>query len=121
MIDGDNASGWVVQDGIGLAASRRMTLSPSSGYPGIDITATITGMPASKSHDIQWDGVKIASFTTNSSGGATVKFKAPASFEGTHELRAICGVARAYKNFDITSRVALAPKSGAVVQPSRRL
>ena len=46
------------------------------------MTATFSGLPASKSHDVQWDGVKIASFTTDSQGRATVIDQGAAESEG---------------------------------------
>jgi hypothetical protein len=110
----DSATGWVIQDGIALIESRKMSISPTSGPVKTQITATFSGMPASKQHNIQWDGAKVISFTTNSSGKATVKFNAPESPKGSHVARGIRGVASASANFTVTPRITTDPTSAKV-------
>jgi hypothetical protein len=112
VIASDNSSGWVIQDGIALAERRKLTLSQTTGPVGRRMTATFSGMPASKSHQVQWDGVTIASFTTDSSGRATVEIKAPPSPKGSRLVRGIRGVARAYARFEITPWIGATPRTG---------
>lgn len=115
----DNATGWVVQEGIALVSSRRLTLSSTSGPVGRLLTATISGMPVNQAHEVQWDGVLVATFNTNSTGGATIQFKAPPSIKGKRTVVAVRGVAKANASYTVQPRIWVSPNSGKTGESAR--
>lgn len=109
----DNATGWVVQQGIELVAPRRHRLSRTSGETGVLVTGTLTGMPRNRTVNLTWDGAPLNSVTTNNFGEATTSFRVPLGTKGEHLVRAVVGRARAYARFSIVPRIGLMPRTAA--------
>ena len=96
-----------------------ITLSPSSGVPGEEITVT-GNLTADKWVDIYYyldtaDRIRVAEARTTSAGTFEVTFTVPQSYRGVHEVHAYIGPNLQHrKDFRVTSALTVTPLDGQV-------
>ncbi|MGC8725892.1 MAG: OmpL47-type beta-barrel domain-containing protein [Thermoplasmata archaeon] len=107
-------------------AAAAMSVSPTSGIVGTSVTVSMTGLTASTTYNLymkdsagdQVGGNPIATFTSSSTGAATVIFSIPPATEGTATIFITQGgysatrVASTY--FAVSTSLSVSPSSGNV-------
>jgi len=110
----DNATGNSA--GTKFTVKSLITLNPSSGPVGTEVTVTGTGFKPNVQIDITYDGKKVASTMTNDVGSFIVTFTVPESEYGSHYVEATdrsegpCG--REGEFFRVEPQIVLNPTQG---------
>jgi hypothetical protein len=96
------------------AAGPVITLSPSSGVPGEEVTVYGYNFTAGTWVDIYYDGIWMIDVRT-STGSFNVTFTVPESCKGAHEVRAdIDTTPQATENFTVKPALTVSPVEGPV-------
>lgn len=109
------------QDGnfheVTLTVLTRLSITPTTGTAGTQITVTGSGFAANAPVAITWDNAALSpavNTTASATGTISVTFTAPASARGQHAVKAADTSGNsATTNFDITAKIVLSPASGA--------
>ena len=118
----------------------RLTLEPSAGTVGTDVTATATGLPADTTVELAWmsadadwkvgvgtfEGIEavetrtvVATATTDAEGNATMQFVVPEDYGYVHNVfvEETPGVQLARQGFIVAPHLTISPTSGPVGTP----
>ena len=91
-----------------------ITLNHTSGHVGDQVSMTGTGFQASTPVSITFDGVQVATVTTDASGNFSgTTFNVPASAYGNHTVTATAGTRSDTETFTTTQSIGVTPTSGA--------
>ena len=90
-------------------AETAASLSPDSGYAGIEVTVSGTGFRASKTVTIIFGNTSIATASTDASGSFSTGFDVPARTAGTYKVRVSDGVNMAEADFSISTAASISP------------
>ncbi len=94
-----------------FAVASKITITPASGAPGINVTVDGTGFGAIKVVTIKYNAVVVtttpATINTDASGNFTASFTVPTSDAGTYAVEASDGTYTASANFTITINITL--------------
>jgi len=100
------------------AAGANITLSPSSGVPGTNITVRGYNFTADEPVDIYYyrnsARVRVVEVDTDEDGDFEETFIVPESYTGAHEVRAYIGTSYAAGNFTVKPGLTVSPKKGPV-------
>lgn len=91
----------------GLAAGKRLTLSPTSGDVGAQVTATGRGFPQRARGTLIFGETQVAKFRSRANGRFRTSFVVPPGYEGRTPVTARVRRARATSYFNVTSRAAV--------------
>ncbi len=83
-------------------AAGALTLSPSSGAPGVSVSVKGTGFPKKTTGALTFGTTTMASVKTNSSGVFNASFKVPSAPAGTVSVTATVGTASSTAAFTVT-------------------
>ena len=89
-------------------------LSPDSGVPGTNVTIAGQGFNAGKYVDIYYDGTRVVTNKTNSSGGFTIFLTIPEGCKGEHQVYALVVHDTAHAYFTVKSGLTISPAEGPV-------
>jgi hypothetical protein len=106
-------------DGVNLASATftiasSISLVPSSGPIGAEVTVTGSGFGANKVVTIRFSEEHVRTAATDASGSFTDSFVVPQNQSGNYQVLASDGVATASSIFTITTSVELKPNTGHV-------
>ncbi|HEU5433406.1 MAG TPA: hypothetical protein VFU81_17205, partial [Thermomicrobiales bacterium] len=93
-----------------------LALPTVSGPVGGAVNIRLSGFPAEQAVELEWDGTKQATATTDSDGAVTASVAAPPTTRGRHTIRAATGAVAASAIFTITSSLDLSPAAGLAGQ-----
>ncbi len=95
-----------------------ITVSPTSGQFGSQVTLTGTNYISNANVNVTFDGNLVSTnpstITANSSGGFSATFNVPLDTTGIKSVAATDSVNTAYTNFTVTPSITLSPTSGSV-------
>ena len=97
-----------------LAATPLLSLSPTSGYVGRTVTASVSGFTQSRTVTITWDGTTVATTTSSVVGDGSASFTTPKARKGSHKVTATAGTTSASATFTIRPSLAVSPTRGKV-------
>jgi len=89
-------------------------LSPSSGAPGTEVTVTGQDFDAGKYVDIYYDGTRVATNKTDSSGYFTINFTVPEGCSGAYQVQAVVLHDTADSHFTVKPGLTVTPEKGPV-------
>lgn len=108
-------------DGVGIATTNfsvtehEITVSPTSGYVGDQITVSSSGFSASSSVTIYFDTTVLGTTTTNIYGNFTATYTVPERYRGSHTIKAQDASGYyASTTFTVLPEITITPTSGAV-------
>ena len=94
-----------------FTVAHKITLTPTSGAPGMTVTVNGSGFGASKPVTIKYNATAVtttpATVNTDTTGSFTASFIVPASVAGTYAVEASDGTYSASANFAITINITL--------------
>lgn len=90
------------------------TVGPTSGPVGTNVTASGVGFKPSTKLTIIYNGVQVASPTTDAKGNFSVTFAIPASSTGAHAMSISDGTAIQSYSFSVTPTSKMTPLSGVI-------
>ena len=94
-----------------FTVAQKITITPTSGAPGMTITVSGSGFAASKPVTIKYNAVTVttnpATIETDATGSFNISFTVPASVAGTYAVEVSDGTYTASTNFTITINITL--------------
>jgi hypothetical protein len=110
-----------VSSGATTFDSPGLTLSPSSGPEGTEVTANATGFSAGEAVEVDWQTVLYAECQADSQGACSARFAVPTTYGGQHAVEAV-GYSSGLETsapFVVTPSLTLDPDSGPAGTASR--
>jgi hypothetical protein len=96
---------------VNFTVTHKITITPTSGAPGITVTVNGSGFGASKPITIKYNAAVVtttpATTNTDATGSFTASFTVPTSVAGTYAVEASDGTYSASANFAITINITL--------------
>ncbi|MDY7019433.1 MAG: IPT/TIG domain-containing protein [Chloroflexota bacterium] len=96
-----------------------ISMSPTSGYVGDNVTVTGSGFTANEvGIKVSYDGIQVGSTTADANGAWTATFQVPESAKGVHQIDAYGNYTSATtitdKNYTVKSSASMEPTEGHV-------
>ncbi len=116
-VKASDASGYSLSATFTIGA--KITLTPTTGFAGDQVTVDGTGFGASKTITITFDGIAVTTnptpVATGGSGGFSATFLVPAAAKGTHTIKAEESTTiSATATFSVNEKITVSPVSGFV-------
>jgi len=94
-----------------FVVAHKITITPTSGAPGMTVTINGSGFGASKSVTIKYNGAVVttnpATINTDATGNFTASFTVPTGGAGTYAVEVSDGTQSASTNFTVTTAITL--------------
>ena len=103
------------------ASTASISASPSSGSPGTSVTIVASGSPTRAGGEVEFSGVKVASFRTSKAGSFSAAFSVPTASAGPATITATARQVSASTSFSVTSIESAPPPSGFVSRSGTEL
>ena len=97
-----------------LTLMANIDMSPTSGEVGSQLTVSGSGFGASKSVNITFDNLLVATTSTDRNGNFSTGCSVPPSFSGAHTVKAMDGKVTASAPFDTLASMVLDPAMGQI-------
>ncbi len=92
-----------------------ISLSPTSGYAGSEVTVSVTGFQVSQPVTITFDNENVGTASTDASGKFSATFIVPVLPKGTYEVKASDGTNEVKANFSIGISATINPVTSTAV------
>jgi len=109
-----SASDGVNSDSASLTTLPSISLTPTSGPIGAEVTVSGTGFGANKVVTIRFSQSHVRTSATNASGSFTDYFEVPQNSSGNYSISASDGLVTADAIFTITTSIEIEPETGHV-------